>query len=121
MNNAHAFLPGEDWPAPPAAARAPQRLYLPGSECIYVITGYNTVVDPNATAPPAAPEQPAGFAQPAAPPTTVPPDTTPAAPPATVQRPVYSRAESGTTIPPNVLDPRAPINTVPLDYRVASC
>ena len=121
MNNAHAFLPGEDWPAPPAAARAPQRLYLPGSECIYVITGYNTVVDPNATAPPAAPEQPAGFAQPAAPPTTVPPDTTPAPPPATVQRPVYSRVESGTTIPPNVLDPRAPINTVPLDYRVAAC
>ena len=79
MNNAHAFLPGDDWAAPPAAARAPQRLYLPGNECIYVITGYNTVVDPNATAPPAAPEQPAGFARPEAPPTTVPPDTTPPA------------------------------------------
>ena len=124
MNNAHAFLPGNDWEAPPAA-RPAQRLYLPGNECIYVITGYDTVVDPNATAPPAAPpEQPAGFASPEAPPTTVPPGTTvptPAAPPATVQVPVYSRVESGTTIPPNVLDPRAPINTVPLDYRIAAC
>ena len=43
------------------------------------------------------------------------------APPATVQVPIYSRVESGTTIPPNVLDPRAPINTVPLDYRIAAC
>jgi hypothetical protein len=47
--------------------------------------------------------------------------TPPPAPPATVQVPVYSRVESGTTIPPNVLDPRAPLNTVPLDYRIAAC
>jgi penicillin-binding protein 1A len=114
MNNAHAFLPGNDWAVPPAPARAPQRLYLPGNECIYVITGYDTqVVQP-------APPQPAGFASQQAPPpaTTVPPAP---APPATVQVPVYSRVDSGTTIPPNVLDPRAPINTVPQDYRVAGC
>ena len=120
MNNAHAFLPGEDWAAPPAA-RPPQRLYLPGSECIYVITGYETqTVAPQPPQVPAG--EPAGFASPEAPPPTAPPATTvPAAPPVTVQRPVYSRAESGTTIPPNVLDPRAPINTVPLDYRIAAC
>ena len=122
MNNAHAFLPGDDWEAAPAA-RPAQRLYLPGNECIYVVTGYNTVVDPNATVPLPNPEQPAGFANPEAPPTTVPPGSTvPAAPaPPTVQVPIYSRVESGTTIPPNVLDPRAPINTVPLDYRIAAC
>ena len=122
MNNAHAFLPGNDWEAPPAA-RAPQRLYLPGNECIYVITGYEIQVDPNATAAAApVPAQPAGFANPEAPPTTVPTGTTPPpGPPATVQVPVYSRVESGTTIPPNVLDPRAPLNTVPLDYRIAAC
>jgi penicillin-binding protein 1A len=115
MNNAHAFLPGNDWAAPPAPARAPQRLYLPGNECIYVITGYDTQVVQQ------APQQPAGFAAPQAPPpaTTVPPAAP--APPATVQVPVYSRVDSGTTIPPNVLDPRAPINTVPQDYRVAGC
>ena len=122
MNNAHTFLPGNDWEAAPAASRAPQRLYLPGNECIYVITGYNTVVDPNATAPPAVPQEPAGFASPEAPPTTVPSGTTPPpGPPATVQVPVYSRVDSGTTIPPNVVDPRAPINTVPLDYRIGAC
>ena len=131
MNNAHAFLPGNDWEAPPAA-RAPQRLYLPGNECIYVVTGYETRVDPNAPATTVAPAQPGGFARPEAPPTTVPTGTTPPAPPgttppappgppATVQVPVYSRVESGTTIPPNVLDPRAPLNTVPLDYRIAAC
>jgi membrane peptidoglycan carboxypeptidase len=121
MNNAHAFLPGNDWAPAPAAARPPQRLYLPGNECIYVVTGYNPTVDPNA-APPAAPGEPAGFARPEAPPTTTPAATTvPPPPPATVQAPVYGRVDSGTTIPPNVLDPRAPVNTVPLDYRVAAC
>jgi penicillin-binding protein 1A len=118
MNSAHAFLPGNDWEAPPPAARSPQRLYLPGSECIYVVTGY----EPQVAAQPA---QPAGFASPEAPPTTAPPPAAtvpaPPPPPVTVQVPVYSRVDSGTTIPPNVLDPRAPINTVPLDYRIGSC
>jgi membrane peptidoglycan carboxypeptidase len=112
MNNAHAFLPGNDWPAAPAPARAPQRLYLPGNECIYVVTGYDTQVA----------QQPAGFATqqaPSPPTSTVPPAPPP--PPATVQVPVFSRVDSGTTIPPNVLDPRAPINTVPTDYRVSAC
>ena len=101
----------------------PQRLYLPGNECIYVITGYDTVVDPNATATATTVaaaacrlRQPRGAADDGA--SGLPRR---AAPPATVQVPVYSRVDSGTTIPPNVLDPRAPLNTVPLDYRVAAC
>jgi penicillin-binding protein 1A len=115
MNPAHAFFPVQDWPATPAPARAPQRLFLPGNECIYVISDYQAV--------PAAPAQPAGFAAPEAPPTTAPPPaaTVAPAPPVTVMQPVYSRVDSGTTIPPNVVDPRAPINTVPLDYRIAPC
>jgi membrane peptidoglycan carboxypeptidase len=120
MEPAHAFYSVADWEAAPAPARGPQRLFLPGNECIYVVTGYQAVPAP--AAPP--PQQPAGFASPQAPPTTVPSGTTPPAPPAppaTVLEPVYSRADSGTTIPPNVLDPRAPINTVPLDYRIAPC
>ncbi len=89
---------------------------------------------------------PAGFA--GAPPTTVPaepveeppPATTVAAPTTTVAvtttvpvttaapvvttappRPVYERVEGGTTIPPDVLDPRAPIPTTPLSNTVVSC
>jgi penicillin-binding protein 1A len=118
MNNAHAFLPGNDWPAAPAPARAPQRLFLPGNECIYVITDY-------VTGRPAGLRQPSGRPNPESPPTTMPtapPVPAPVGPPPTLPpQPVYSRVDSGTTIPPNVLDPRAPINTVPLDYRVAAC
>ena len=112
MTGAHAFLPVEDFAPAPAAPRPAQRLYLPGNECIYVITDYVY-------------GQAAGFANPEAPPTTVPAGPTtvaPAAPPATLPpQPVYSRVDSGTTIPANVLDPRAPLNTVPLEYRIAAC
>ena len=57
------------------------------------------------------PEQPAGFASPEAPPTTVPPGTTvpaPPAPPATVQVPVYSRVESGDDDPAERARPARP-------------
>jgi penicillin-binding protein 1A len=124
MENAHTFFPGDDWPAAPPPPRGPMRLYLPGNECLYVVTGYNTgQLDPNATQPTAP--QPPGFRSPQAPPTTTPPANTappPPPPPATLPpQPVYGRVDSGTTIPPNVLDPRAPLNTAPLDYRVAGC
>ena len=119
MNNAHAFLPGNDWEAAARGAARPQRLYLPGNECIYVITGYDTVVDPNATAPPRRSRatgrlrQSAGAAD----------DGAAGHHPARVRqrrcRAGVQPRRSGTTIPPNVLDPRAPINTVPLDYRIA--
>ena len=48
--------------APPAERRAPARLFLPGNECLYQITGYTAVV--RSTARP--PRRPDGFADAAA-------------------------------------------------------
>ena len=100
--------PNTDWPAPPAPARPPARLYLPGSECLgKQVSG--TPLDPSApttatTAPPATD-----------PPTTVVGDTTPGtapAPPPTAAPAVVQIIDGGTTIPPDVLDPHAPLPTV---------
>ena len=41
MQPANQFLPIEDWSAPPPDRRAPARLFLPGNECLYQITGYS--------------------------------------------------------------------------------
>ena len=49
------------------------------------------------------------------PPETAPPPTTP--PP----RPVLTADQTGTTIPPDVLDPHAPLPSVPLDRVVQAC
>lgn len=133
MNPAHAGLAPEDWEAPPPDYRAPMRLYLPGNECLARIAGYNTervVVQGTPTQTTVATAQPGGFANPQAPPTTVPTapttaTTTPQQPtgPVVVSRqvPVYERVEGGTTVPQNVIDPRWPIPTTPLSTTVTSC
>ncbi|HZB40489.1 MAG TPA: hypothetical protein VE487_05970, partial [Ilumatobacter sp.] len=54
--------------------------------------------------------------------TSAPESTTPeTAPPAPPPRPVLSAEDTGTTIPPDVLDPRAPLPSVPLDRVVRGC
>ena len=144
MDAALAGQPMEDWAPPPADARPPARLYLPGNECLAraVTTGGEvTGTVPPAAAPPAA--GPAGLANPAqAPP--VPTNPPPAAPPAgetppageapptgtapapgtPITAPRVTRLvpiESGTTVPPNVLDPRAPIPSTPLSSLITRC
>jgi penicillin-binding protein 1A len=47
------------------------------------------------------------------------PGTEPPATPA--PKPVIVANETGTTIPPDVLDPRAPLPSVPLDRLVQAC
>jgi membrane peptidoglycan carboxypeptidase len=130
-----------DWDAPPPPERPAARLVLPGNECVFQIVGY----EPPPTAPPAeagsgdngdgnadagevvtenrvVPPTPEGLMS-AAPPTDPPeapaPDdsTTTTAPP----RPIYAPAPSGTTIAPNVLDPNAPLPSVPRDRLVRPC
>ena len=59
MQPANQFLPIEDWSAPPPDRRAPARLFLPGNECLYQITGYSG--GGPVTAPAAGPT---GFAAP---------------------------------------------------------
>lgn len=132
-----------DWPAPPAPPRGPARLYLPGNECLYQIVGYepaappaggsggDTDVNPDSgepagfRAPPVAipqapPEEPGGDEPAGEQPGGEEPDpqdtTTTAAP-----RPVYAAVPSGTTIPPDVLDPNAPVPSAPRNAVVQPC
>jgi membrane peptidoglycan carboxypeptidase len=148
MNPAHAGLAPVDWEPPPPNHRAPMRLYLPGTECLVRLAGYDRdgeFTPVQTTAPADAGGNgdsggPNGFANPAAPPPTPPPatppettvaTTVPAPAPApavtaapvvtTAPRRVYQRVEGGTTVPANVVDPRAPIPTTPLSNSVTSC
>lgn len=119
MQPASAQFPITDWAAPPAGARPPARLYLPGSECLRQIVSYN----PGAPIYGQVPAPPGGFQAPAAPPTTV-PAPPPAAPVVVVvgtqpPTPNYASVDGGTTIPANVLDPNAPMPTVLLSQGLS--
>ena len=107
MEPAHVFYPIEDWERPAPPARPNARLYLPGNECaVRVVGSAPAPVDPNA------------------PPTTVPPPNPDGAPvetvpPATV--PVFESVQVGTTIPPDNLDPLAPLPSLPASERLGPC
>jgi penicillin-binding protein 1A len=122
----------EDWDRPGPQPRGPARLYLPGTECLYQIVGYEPVetVPPSVPPAPAAPEGLRSPAAPVAPPATTPPATTPPAtvppettepPPTLPPRPIFGQVESGTTIPPDVLDPNAPLPSAPANQVVRGC
>jgi hypothetical protein len=119
-----------DWEPPGPQPRTAARLLLPGNECVYQIVGYETV--------PPEPSDPAngdvqGFAPPVAappdavaPPVVAPPTTVPPAPETTTTtttppKPILAPVDAGTTIAPNVLDPRAPLPSVPLNAIVRPC
>ncbi len=104
MEPAVAALPLEDWAAPPAPARKPVRLYLPGNECLakLVSGALPTAGGSTTTSTSTLPPEPDG---------TAPPVT--AAP-----RPVLKAIPSDTTIPPDVLDPKAPFPTVPISGTI---
>ena len=106
MEPAHAFVPVVDWDRPPPPKRPNARLFLPGSDCELRIVG---------TAP--APVDPD------APPTTVPanPDGSPGetVPPAVVN--ITRSVAVGTTIPPDNLDPLAPLPSLPVTARLGPC
>jgi hypothetical protein len=99
MEPAVTPLPLEDWTPPPDPARKPVRLYLPGNECLAKLVSGELPGGPTtttATTLPPPPEEPGG---------TTPPTT--AAP-----KPVIKQIPSDTTIPPDVLDPKAPVPSV---------
>lgn len=147
MDAALAGLPHSDWEAPPPPAREPARLYLPGNECLYRtetsgggVIGYVPAAAPPAAgaggptgfrspqqAPPAPPAPPEQTTPPAAPPSSAPPTATTApgpAPGTPITAPVITRRvqiDSGTTVPPDVLDPRAPIPSTPIGTGVYGC
>jgi len=107
MEPAHAFVPFVDWDRPAPPARTNARLFLPGNECETRIVGTELApVDPDA------------------PPTAVPPpdaDGSPeaTAPPATV--PIVESVQVGTTIPPDNLDPLAPLPSLPVAATLGPC
>ncbi len=98
-SDAKAYPP-DDWPAPAKLPRGSKRLYLPGNECVYTVTG---------TAP-GAPD-----------PSATNPDGTPGtAHAATVTD--LRQGRTGTTIPPDQLDPTAPVGAyAPAGALVGSC
>ncbi|MFZ4811309.1 MAG: transglycosylase domain-containing protein [Ilumatobacteraceae bacterium] len=108
-----ANLPVEDFAPPPPLTRKPVRIYLPGEECAYrVVSG--VLPDPNAPS----------TTRPVPPPTV--PVVDPADPaagevPATVPPVVVQLVPGATTIPPDVLDPRAPLASIDTKTSVLSC
>ncbi|MEO5900844.1 MAG: transglycosylase domain-containing protein [Ilumatobacteraceae bacterium] len=125
MEGQPAALGVLDWPPPPAPVRGAAKLYLPGVECLaQLVSGVPPGASTTTTVKPAA-----GLLSPSAPPSTTPNAAPPAAPPdesttttpATLPPPVYRKLPSGTTIPPDVLDPRAPVPTAPLGVSVYTC
>jgi len=93
--------PEEDWPGAPKPVRGSKRLYLPGNECLYAVSG----ATPASSAPGA----------------TVPADPT-ASTEAPAPAPVYSKVGSGTTIPADQHDPAAPVGAyAPAGVSVGSC
>lgn len=113
MEAAHANLPVVDWPPAPTPTRPAARIYVPGEECLgrlvrgTVPTGGETsTTTPGATAP--------GTTVAGSPaPTAVTTTTEPA--------PVIVQITSGTLVPDNVLDPRAPMPSIDTRTLVFRC
>jgi membrane peptidoglycan carboxypeptidase len=136
MDPAHAGERHTDWAPPPKPARPPARLYLPGDECLRRVVGYTPgSVIPGTTAPgrPGRGGRPEGFTSPQAPPLPpLPPPPQPppggatttavTSPPVIVPpQPQYELVEGGTTIPPDNLDPNAPLPSTPLANSTYPC
>ena len=110
MEAAHFGLPVLDWPAPADNPRRAARLYWPGEECLAkVVSGALPPTGPAATATTA---------------TTVAPSTLPGDPPppvTTVAKAVVQQIPSGTNVPLDVLDPRAPMPSIDTSTYVYPC
>ena len=129
MEPAHAFVPILDWDRPPPPERPNARLILPGNECVITVVGYTevpAVIDPAAPDAPAAPGDPApaapaGILRAPPPPVdpSVPEEPVETAPP--VRIPITRSVQVGTTIPPDVLDPNAPLPMVAISSSVGRC
>ncbi len=109
MESAHVTLPVLDWPAAPAPTRKAARIYVPGEECLARLV--------SGTLPPVGPGTTVSTTT-TAPPTTLPGDPPPpVTTPTTAPRAVVAQVTGDTAVPPNVLDPRAPMPSVAIDNR----
>ena len=132
MDAAHAGLPNADWDAPAKPVRNPQRLYLPGVDCIAQLVGgklsraqtgpYATVV-PTTTTTTIAPTTTRPVSRTTLPvvvtTTTLPPGVTTTT---VFKGPIVRVVDPGTTIAPTVNDPTVPVIGVdPTKYLVYDC
>ena len=111
MEPANAPMAAEDWPESPPLTRKAVRLYLPGAECLAKYISGPKPGGPTTTAPPSTvpPTDPlTGGTFPPGPATTPPPL-------------VLQQIPSDTTVPPDVLDPRAPVPFTDLATIVYEC
>ena len=111
MEPALGNLPVSDWPSPPPATRRPVRLYLPGNECLARLVSGTLPPLPGVSTTTST----------TTPPTT---DATGATGPTVITEPkkaVLEQIPSGTTIAPDVLDPRAPLPSVDIKTVVYTC
>ena len=123
MDKAHEGMPVADWDAPPAPARNPLRLYLPGVDCLAeVVSGKlsRAQTGPVSTVIATVPQSTV------APATTVPPVTVPGAvvPPTTAapKGAVVRVVDPGTTIAPTDTNPATPVvGADPQRYLVYDC
>ncbi len=110
MESALYGQPMLDWPAPAANTRKAARLYWPGEECLAkLVSGTLPATGPAATATTSSTEAPSTL-----PDETPPPETTEA-------RAVVQQIPSGTNVPLDVLDPRAPMPSVDTRTYVYPC
>lgn len=116
-----AGLAVEDWYPPPASVRKAARLFLPGEECVFeivsgefIIPGASTTTTTSTIAPPPPTLDPND------PDATLPPEPGPTTP-TTVQPVVLQLLPDATTIPPEILDPRAPLPSVVVKQPVVAC
>jgi penicillin-binding protein 1A len=111
MEKALEPFPADDWADPPAPTRRPVRLYLPGNECLATLVS-GVLPVPGATTTTTIPP----------PPVTDPATGLPVPSPTTIPAPVVLQAiDSGTTIPPDVLDPLAPLPSTDVKTVVYTC
>ncbi|HTH07641.1 MAG TPA: penicillin-binding transpeptidase domain-containing protein, partial [Ilumatobacteraceae bacterium] len=105
-------LPVADWPAPPPFTRPAARIYVPGEECLARLVEGTLPLQPGQTTTSTTTTTPTTL-----PPgqTTVP--TTPTSPP----KAVVQQVPSGTTVPANVFDPRAPVPSIDTKTYVYPC
>ncbi len=111
METAHDGLPVLDWPAPPPLSRPSARIYVPGEECLAKLV--------SGTLPPSGPTTSSTSTTTTVPPTTLP--GTPEPPTTTEPKAVVVQIPSGTLVPDDVLDPRAPMPSVDLKTYVYPC
>jgi penicillin-binding protein 1A len=117
MEAAHAALPVVDWPPVPAPTRPAARIYVPGEECLARLV--------SGTLPPPSGVSTSTTAAPAPVTTTTvvgaPPGTTGLATTTTQPTAIVVQITSGTLVPDNVLDPRAPMPSIDTRTFVYRC